>query len=121
MRTTLDSRLQTQARISLMKGLEAYDRRHGWRGALANVGKQIVLTNVAVVVTSQPQVNATANGSQLQLAWPADHTGWRLLMNTNLAGSNWTDVSSNLVTMTNQINLPVIVTNGSVFYRLVYP
>ena len=94
---------------------------YGWRGMLVNVGKQIVLTNVAVVVTSQPQVNATANGSQLQLAWPADHTGWRLLMNTNLAGANWTDVSSNLVMTTNQINLPVVVTNGSVFYRLIYP
>jgi penicillin-binding protein 1A len=33
MRTTLDPRLQTAARVSLMKGLEAYDRRHGWRGA----------------------------------------------------------------------------------------
>jgi autotransporter-associated beta strand protein len=94
---------------------------YGWRGTLAQVGKQIVFTNVAVVVTSQPQVNATANGSQLQLAWAADHTGWRLLMNTNLASPNWTDVSSNLVMMTNQINLPVVVTNGSVFYRLVYP
>ncbi|WP_331538736.1 penicillin-binding protein 1A [Phenylobacterium sp.] len=33
MRTTLDPRLQTAARIALMDGLEAYDRRHGWRGA----------------------------------------------------------------------------------------
>ncbi len=33
MRTTLDSRLQTAARVALMKGLESYDRRHGWRGA----------------------------------------------------------------------------------------
>jgi penicillin-binding protein 1A len=33
MRTTLDSNLQTAARIALMNGLEAYDRRHGWRGA----------------------------------------------------------------------------------------
>ncbi len=32
-RTTLDSHLQTQAQFSLMKGLEAYDHRHGWRGA----------------------------------------------------------------------------------------
>jgi penicillin-binding protein 1A len=32
-RTTLDPRLQTLARASLMKGLETYDRRHGWRGA----------------------------------------------------------------------------------------
>jgi penicillin-binding protein 1A len=37
MRTTLDPRLQSIARDSLMKGLETYDRRHGWRGALANV------------------------------------------------------------------------------------
>jgi penicillin-binding protein 1A len=33
MRTTLDPRLQTAAQIALMDGLEAYDRRHGWRGA----------------------------------------------------------------------------------------
>jgi len=33
MRTTLDPRLQTAARVALMDGLEGYDRRHGWRGA----------------------------------------------------------------------------------------
>jgi penicillin-binding protein 1A len=33
MRTTLDPRLQTAARVALMNGLENYDRRHGWRGA----------------------------------------------------------------------------------------
>ncbi len=32
MRTTLDPRLQSMARDSLMRGLETYDRRHGWRG-----------------------------------------------------------------------------------------
>ncbi len=32
MRTTLDPTLQTAARDALMKGLENYDRRHGWRG-----------------------------------------------------------------------------------------
>ena len=37
MRTTLDPRLQTAARIALMDGLEAYDRRHGWRGAWGHV------------------------------------------------------------------------------------
>jgi penicillin-binding protein 1A len=37
MRTTLDPRLQTAARESLMKGLEAYDHRHGWRGAWGHV------------------------------------------------------------------------------------
>ena len=33
MRTTLDPRLQSMARDALMRGLETYDRRHGWRGA----------------------------------------------------------------------------------------
>ncbi len=32
MRTTLDPRLQTIARVALMHGLEVYDHRHGWRG-----------------------------------------------------------------------------------------
>ncbi|MES2833082.1 MAG: penicillin-binding protein 1A [Pseudomonadota bacterium] len=33
LRTTLDPELQSAARNALMKGLENYDRRHGWRGA----------------------------------------------------------------------------------------
>ena len=37
MRTTLDPRLQSAARLALMNGLERYDRRHGWRGAWGNV------------------------------------------------------------------------------------
>ncbi len=37
MRTTLDPRLQTIARVALMHGLEVYDRRHGWRGAWGHV------------------------------------------------------------------------------------
>jgi penicillin-binding protein 1A len=37
MRTTLDPRLQTAAREALMRGLETYDHRHGWRGAWGHV------------------------------------------------------------------------------------
>jgi len=36
-RTTLDPYLQQAARLSLQRGLEALDRRQGWRGALAVV------------------------------------------------------------------------------------
>jgi penicillin-binding protein 1A len=39
-RTTLDPRLQTAARIALMDGLETYDRRHGWRGPWGRVAIQ---------------------------------------------------------------------------------
>ncbi len=35
-RTTLDTRLQLAARKALRDGLEAFDRRHGYRGPLAN-------------------------------------------------------------------------------------
>jgi penicillin-binding protein 1A len=36
-RTTLDPRLQSAARVALMDGLERYDRRHGWRGPWGHV------------------------------------------------------------------------------------
>lgn len=36
-RTSLDPRLQDIAVTSLRDGLEAYDRRHGWRGPLAHI------------------------------------------------------------------------------------
>lgn len=36
-RTTLNSRLQKIADISLRKGLSAYDQRHGWRGVLGRI------------------------------------------------------------------------------------
>ncbi|MBK8176916.1 MAG: penicillin-binding protein 1A [Rhodospirillales bacterium] len=35
--TTLDPRLQTLAEAALRRGLEAYDRQHGWRGAVAHI------------------------------------------------------------------------------------
>jgi autotransporter-associated beta strand protein len=94
---------------------------YGWRGSLVNSGNQISLANVAVVATTPPQAAIGMTNGLLQFIWPSDHTGWRLLMSTNLMNANWMDVSSNLVTTTNQMSLPLIVTNSSVFYRLVYP
>ena len=40
-RTPLDTRYQIQAIKSLRKGIEAYDRRHGWRGAIANKNRDL--------------------------------------------------------------------------------
>lgn len=90
---------------------------YGWAGTLVNGGGQVSLANVAVVSTTPPQLNAARNGQQLQLQWASDHTGWRLLMNTNLAGTNWLDVPGAGATNL----LLVSPTNGNVFYRLVYP
>ncbi len=66
----------------------------------------------------QPLSSALVSG-QLQLNWPADHTGWRLETQTNNLGTNWVTVANS--SLTNQWLLPVNTTNGSVFFRLVYP
>ncbi|HEX7652060.1 MAG TPA: carbohydrate-binding protein, partial [Verrucomicrobiae bacterium] len=63
----------------------------------------------------------TVNGSR-QVSWPADHTGWRLQLQTNDLlnglGTNWLTVSGS--TATNQLALPA-AGSPSGFYRLIYP
>lgn len=86
--------------------------------------------NIDLEVATTPFVNtnptnivfAVANG-QMTLSWPTDHTGWQLQAQTNsLAtglGTDWFDVSNS--TTTNQVTVPINLTSGCVFYRLVYP
>lgn len=68
-------------------------------------------------------LNASINANQVQLDWPVDHTGYRLQMQTNSPGSglgtNWITVVNSI--STNQMNFPISTTNGSVFFRLIYP
>ncbi len=70
-------------------------------------------TNIVFGVTS----------NQLTLSWPANHTGWMLQVQTNSLSvgisGNWFDVAGS--TATNQVIIPINLTNGSVFYRLVGP
>jgi hypothetical protein len=64
----------------------------------------------------------TVIGNQLQLKWPADHTGWWLEVQTNSLntglGTNWTTVANS--DQTNQIWQPIYTGAGSVFYRMAY-
>jgi penicillin-binding protein 1A len=60
MRTTLDPVMQTAARVALMNGLEAYDRRHGWRGAWGSTPET---TGWEQEAGKRPR--------------PAERTGWR--------------------------------------------
>jgi hypothetical protein len=59
----------------------------------------------------------------LSLSWPVDHTGWRLQVQANPVTvglrSNWVDVAGS--TSVNSITVTISPTNGSVFYRMVYP
>ena len=69
------------------------------------------------------QLGFAALVNQLQLSWPADHTGWQLQSQTNsLAaglGTNWVSVAGSA--QTNQMTMPMSATNGAVFFRLVGP
>lgn len=58
MRTTLDPSLQSAARDALMKGLENYDRRHGWRGAWGTTDFADGWQQVALAETRPPERRA---------------------------------------------------------------
>ncbi|MFI4973382.1 MAG: penicillin-binding protein 1A [Caulobacterales bacterium] len=69
MRTTLDARLQTAARVALMDGLETYDRRHGWRGAWGRVN----------IVPGWEK-------AALEHSPPSERTRWRVAVVTDVSG-----------------------------------
>jgi autotransporter-associated beta strand protein len=75
------------------------------------------------VSPTAPNLTFTAGSGPLQLNWPSDHTGWRLQAQTNAwntgLGTHWADVPNS--NQTNRFSAPIMATNGSVFYRLVYP
>ncbi|WP_374570345.1 penicillin-binding protein 1A [Phenylobacterium sp.] len=70
MRTTLDPRLQTAARVALMRGLESYDRRHGWRGAWGHV--EVAPGWEALAKKTSP---------------PSERRGWRAAVVTQAQGA----------------------------------
>ena len=57
-----------------------------------------------------------AAGTGLQLSWPKNYTGWRLLVQTNSLGGAWFTVPGS--TTVNQMTVPVPTANSAVFYRL---
>jgi autotransporter-associated beta strand protein len=93
----------------------------GWNtNTLATDG---TLRVIATVNTNRTNITFTISGNQLTLSWPADHTGWRLQAQTNPPGvglrTNWADYPGS--TTVNSITTTISRTNGSVFYRMIYP
>lgn len=88
-----------------------------WANKLAINGS----LGVVAVATNSPTLTALYDGNHVYLSWPADHTGWRLQVQTNSLvtglGTNWTDLPSS--SWVNSITNPV-ADGGSVFYRLWY-
>jgi len=70
-----------------------------------------------------PQLGVVGDGTRIVVTWPASHTGWRLLAQTNPPGqglgTNWTEVIGS--TLSNEIAIPISSTNGSFFLRLASP
>ena len=92
--------------------------------ALNILGEESTYSNEVVArpasVTVLP-VSYSLSNNGLQFNWPSDHTGWRLLMNTNSLESSGTWVAVPNSAATNQMWLPFDPTLGNVFFRLVYP
>lgn len=85
-----------------------------------------VLSVFATVNPNPTNITASVSGNTLTLSWPADHTGWRLLVQTNSVGSGlnpaanaWFTVPGS--TSVNSESITVDPSQGTVFYRLVYP
>lgn len=82
-----------------------------------------VLTVIQTVATNSTNISYIVTGGSITLSWPADHTGWRLQVQTNSLttglGTNWSDVPNSAAT--NSLTVPTDPNNPSVFYRLIYP
>ena len=68
-------------------------------------------------------LTALVSGTNLMLSWPADHLGWRLLVQTS---SSNVGLSSTWLTWPNSTNwtsvtIPVLTGNASAFFKLVNP
>ena len=83
-----------------------------------------VLRIVASIPTNRTNItySVVSGGTELQIAWPSDYTGWTLQGQTNALtvgiNSTWFNVPDSA--NTNRIVLPIDPKNGAVFYRLYY-
>ncbi|HEU6449363.1 MAG TPA: carbohydrate-binding protein [Verrucomicrobiae bacterium] len=88
-----------------------------------NSNGHVTTVTQTVVVAGPPQITSAIAGQQFQVSWPPLYTGWSLQVQTNSLNSgletNWTTVTGSAVT--NEISIPVAMTNNNVFYRLIYP
>ena len=93
----------------------------GWdTSTLATDG---TLRLIATVNLTPTNITAALAGNQLTLSWPSDHTGWHLQAQTNSLsaglGTNWVTIPN--TDQSNQYTTTVDSTQGTVFYRMVYP
>jgi hypothetical protein len=87
------------------------------------ISAKVVVNVIPVNANPTNIVFTVSGGTNLLLNWPADHTGWGLQAQTNSLAvginTNWVKVAGS--SATNLVVVPFSRTNGSVFYRLVFP
>ena len=93
---------------------------------VTNGGNTIALNVTSAVNTNPTNITAVVSGNVLQLSWPADHTGWRLLVQTNNLAKGISSNTNDWMTVPgstgiNSTNITMNPTLPTEFYRLVYP
>lgn len=85
-----------------------------------------MLTAVPTAFLNPTNLSVRLNGTNLMLSWPADHTGWTLLSQTNnlnkgvsMNTNDWLRLTNSADT--NQINIPLNPASLGGYYRLAYP
>jgi subtilase family serine protease len=93
---------------------------------LTSASANITVTNAVTVSTIPTNIVFDVSGTNLNFSWPADHIGWRLIVQTNnlangisLNTNDWGTVSGSAVT--NLITIPIDSSKPGEFYRLIYP
>ena len=97
-----------------------------WDKSQLTVNGSLQVVAGPTVNTTPTNITASVTGSTLTLSWPADRTGWRLLVQTNHLATgvssntnDWTTVPGSATT--NRVSIPILLSNPTEFYRLVYP
>ena len=75
------------------------------------------------IAPTPPQLSFSMSANLLQLTWPTNYTGWLLQVQTNTLGAG---LGTNWVTITgsgsvNSNSIPIDITQGTVFLRLIQP
>jgi len=91
------------------------------------VTKQSYIVNVVQLPSqTKPVLTTSVTSGSLNLNWPLDHLGYRLLTQTNnlakgvSANTNdWATVAGS--SLTNTFTTPIVKTNLNQYYRLIYP
>jgi len=100
---------------------DASGASYTWSNKISVDGTIQVLTASSSVNPAPTNLVFSLSGNALQLSWPGDHKGWRLLTNAvSLASTNSWFPFPNSAAVTN-VAVTVDPSKANVFFRLVYP